>query len=249
MSTFTFEIDNSSDYNTEDLRTLVNATYARVSERGRDSRGLPALRGYANGDFGHLTFRTYTGQVLTDRQYVGSRHVRDERKWQGRTNWRKLSDIPLIPADKLYASPLEAISARANGTEYVPQHMVKQLARYLLSFTASFGSDRDRVKMAVEEMPDIAVRVDRTTEGKVKRNRLTVARERLEQYPDSLEYRFGQLSRCIRNVERLAVGVRKEAGVLGIEVQGMDSLRALYREASELDAKLRAAVAAAMEDE
>lgn len=254
MSKLNIEIANSSEYNTEDLRNLVEVVYAVVPANKKDANGIPVPRSYARGDMSKLTFRTWTGEVITEHRYTGTGSMygkvsSSERKWQGRTTWRKFSDIPLIPADKLYTSPLEAIAAKANGEDVVPQQMVKQLCRYLLEFTEAYGRDRDLVAKVVESLPDIKVRVDRSKVGKVKRDARVVARERLEEYPSSIEYRFSQMARCIRNVHKVTAGVQKEAAALGVTMETTQALHNLYRASEELERVLRDTVSRAQEAE
>jgi len=214
-----FTVSNFTKYRTDDLVALVQSVVDQIPPAAKDAKGHPKMREYLivpNPPV--IQFREYTGDPEYEWAYNGKERIRGNKKWIGRTIYRRPLDLILLAPEAIYDNPVEALTARTGEYEVVPDFMVKQVADHIANWFAYFANSRGVWQTSPTLAYTAGVRVAKAGEQKqAKRTRKDQAREKLENVTRELHWDMKAARNKLEVLKTQAMRIRSAGVTLKVD--------------------------------
>jgi len=222
-------VRNLTHYNTEDLIDIIHLVEAPMTQGVQWSN---AVEEYTPGGLEKvIEFREFTGQPRDTSGYGSERR----RLFSMSRRWRTPLLTRLLPPDKLYPNPVEALVVSAeDGQELLPQQMVEQLVESLVGmyrYPRSFRSMSEVKDMVPMKGARVRINAKRKPRSR-KQAILARKRELLHRQHIRATYRVRSAKSALTHLNDALAMVRKYSLGIGMEASSLDEMMSFVQAAT-----------------
>jgi len=234
---------NFTRYSTDDIIALLDVIESNVPAPARHNGKVPAEGRYAGtvgpNEIPVLIFKHFTGAPKQHTSYQNGRAVRGHRLLLAHTRWKFPCEVRMLPPEKVYENPMEALAAVVDGEQRLPHQMRDELGHRLLECYAHWSYRYGQTKQENPNFSGLDIRImQKPAADAPKRSRRVLSIENAMKAYADVEWRAGSAKTALEGLERTFDRMEAAAKKAKIPCEIRDEMNACFQ---ALEAARRAA--------
>jgi len=207
---------NYTRYCSADITSLLDFIEAQVPPGDRSAEKIMVSPRYgstaAPGEPPVLIIKTFTGSPKYKYVTESGKSRRTQRLLLAHTRWKFPNEVRVLPPDKVYENPVEALTAVVDGTPQLPAQMVDELGNRLLECYETWTYRSGRGKAASPDFSGLSLRILAKTDSRApKRSRRVVALENAMKAYTEIEWRAKTAKNSLESLEQTFIRMENAA--------------------------------------
>ena len=207
---------NYTRYCSADIISLLDFIEAQVPAADRCGQKITVSPRYgattSPGEAPVLIIKSFTGSPKYKYVTESGKSRRTQRLLLAATRWKFPNEVRVLPPDKVYENPVEALTAVVDGTPQLPAQMVDELGIRLLECYETWAYRSGRGKALPPDFSGLSLHIRAKTDSRApKRSRRVVALENAMKAYSEIEWRSKTAKNSLESLEQTFIRMENAA--------------------------------------